>query len=81
MFSRLAGVEPDVEQYPHLTRALMFGPLSPPSFRLTGPDALPDAAERYAADAATCGAFTSAQMTGEERARYESLMRALKARA
>ncbi len=81
MFSRLTGVEPDVEQYPQLMRALMFGPLSPPSFRLTGPDALPDAAERYAADAATCGAFTSPQMTDEERARYESLMRALEAKA
>lgn len=77
MFSRLLGVEPVREHYPSLMRALMFGPLSPPSFRLTGPDALPDAVQRYAADAAAFGAFTSPEMTAEERQRYERLMRAL----
>ncbi|MDY7230398.1 flavin-containing monooxygenase [Hyalangium rubrum] len=77
MLSRLVGVEPLPEQYPPLTRALMFGPLSPPSFRLTGPDALPEAAERYAADAAAFGAFTSPELTDEERLRLERLMRAL----
>jgi hypothetical protein len=80
MFSRLLGVEPDVERYPRLTRALMFGPLSPASFRLTGPDALPDAAERYAADAAVCGASTSPQLTDEERVRFEAVKKALAAR-
>jgi cation diffusion facilitator CzcD-associated flavoprotein CzcO len=79
-FSRLLGVEPDVERYPQLARALMFGPLSPASFRLTGPDALPDAAERYAADAAVCGASTSPQLTDEERVRFEAVRKALAAR-
>ncbi len=81
MFSRLLGVEPDVEKDPRLTRALLFGPLSPASFRLTGPDALPDAAERYAADAAVCGASTSPQLTDEERVRFEAVKRVLAARA
>ncbi|MFE8600201.1 flavin-binding monooxygenase-like family protein [Archangium violaceum] len=81
MFSRLLGVEPDVETDPRLTRALLFGPLSPASFRLTGPDALPDAAELYAADAAVCGASTSPQLTDEERVRFEAVKRALAARA
>jgi len=80
MFSRLVGSEPSPEQYPLLMRALMFGPLSPPSFRLTGPDALPDAEQRYAADAAAFGAFTSPELTGEERVRLELLMRALEER-
>ncbi|WNG37184.1 NAD(P)-binding protein [Archangium violaceum] len=81
MFSRLLGVEPDVEKDPRLTRALLFGPLSPVSFRLTGPDALPDAAELYAADAAVCGASTSPRLTDEERMRFEAVKRALVARA
>ncbi|HLK99155.1 MAG TPA: FAD-dependent oxidoreductase [Myxococcaceae bacterium] len=81
MFSRLVGSEPSPEQYPQLLRALMFGPLSPPSFRLTGPDALPDAEERYAADAAAFGVVTSPELTEAERLRLEALMRALEERA
>ncbi|MEO8244630.1 MAG: NAD(P)-binding domain-containing protein [bacterium] len=53
-FARLAGVEPTVARWPDLERALLFGPLSPASFRLEGPAALPDAAQR-SVDAA--GAF------------------------
>ena len=81
LFSRHLGVEPDVRQYPQLTRALMFGPLSPPSFRLAGPDALPGAAELYAADAAAFGTFTSPWMTDEERGRLEIVRGALEDRA
>jgi len=51
-FARLAGVEPEPAAWPGLARALLFGPLSAASFRLTGPDALADAPERIAADAA-----------------------------
>ncbi len=42
-FARAAGVEPRLENWPHLRRALLFGPLAPSCFRLEGPDALPDA--------------------------------------
>ena len=46
LLAREAGVEPDPGRWPRLARALLFGPQSPASFRLDGPDALPDAARR-----------------------------------
>jgi len=47
MFARAAQVEPDLERWPELARALMFGPLAPVSFRLSGRDALVDAPQRF----------------------------------
>ena len=38
-FARAAGVEPNLDDWPHLRRALLFGPLAPSCFRLQGPDA------------------------------------------
>ena len=74
-FARAAGVEPRLENWPHLRRALLFGPLAPSSFRLQGPDALPDAAARFARDAAAFGAITSTELTEREH-RYWSLVKA-----
>ncbi len=54
-FARLAGVEPDVAAWPALARALLFGPLSATSFRLSGPDSLPDAPEQILKDAVLHG--------------------------
>jgi hypothetical protein len=65
-FARAAGVEPDVQNWPHLRRALLFGPLAPSCFRLEGPDSLPDAAQRFAREAAAFGAITSNEMTERE---------------
>jgi hypothetical protein len=65
-FARAAGVEPNLDNWPQLRRALVFGPLAPSCFRLEGPDALPDAAERFARDAARFGAITSNEMTERE---------------
>ncbi|MEZ0350947.1 flavin-containing monooxygenase [Mycobacterium sp. pR1184] len=65
-FARAAGVEPDLNNWPQLRRALLFGPLAPSCFRLEGPDALPDAPERFARDAARFGAITSNDMTERE---------------
>ena len=73
-FARAAGVEPRLENWPHLRRALLFGPLTPICFRLEGPDALPDAAARFARDAAAFGAITSTELTGREH-RYWSLIK------
>jgi hypothetical protein len=70
-FARAAGVEPDLNSWPHLRRALLFGPLAPSCFRLEGPDALPEAADRFACDAAAFGAITSNELTERER-RYWS---------
>ena len=65
-FARAAGVEPSLERWPELHRALLFGPLAPSCFRLEGPDALPDAAARFARDAAAFGAVIDADLTPRE---------------
>ena len=72
-FARAAGVEPDPDAHPALRRGLLFGPLAPSQYRLTGPDALPDAAERFADDAAAFGAITDPAFT-EREARYLALL-------
>lgn len=79
LFARRAGVEPDLARWPQLRRALMFGPLSPVSFRLSGPDALADAPARVAAAAAAFGAITGPEMTADEVARCQ-LVEAAEAR-
>jgi len=65
-FARAAGVEPHLENWPELRRALLFGPLAPSCFRLEGPDTLPDAHARFERDAAAFGAITSNEMTERE---------------
>jgi dimethylaniline monooxygenase (N-oxide forming) len=65
-FARAAGVEPRLENWPHLRHALLFGPLAPSCFRLEGPDARPDAPARFARDAAAFGAITSNELTERE---------------
>jgi cation diffusion facilitator CzcD-associated flavoprotein CzcO len=72
-FARAAGVEPHLEAWPHLRRALLFGPLAPSCFRLEGPDSLPDADVRFQRDAAAFGAITSAEFT-ERESSYLSLL-------
>ena len=42
------GVAPDLRARPELAEALLFGPLLPPRYRLDGPGAQPDAADRFA---------------------------------
>ncbi len=73
LFATMAGVEPDLARWPELERALLFGPLSPASFRLQGPDALPDAPERTRMAAAAFGAIREARMTAEERAKWDTV--------
>lgn len=75
-FARAAGVEPQLEHWPGLLRALLFGPLAPSGFRLEGPDALPDAADRFAEDAAAFGAIADERMTEREQ-RYWTLARSV----
>jgi hypothetical protein len=72
-FARAAGVEPCLDNWPKLSRALLFGPLAPSCFRLDGADALPDAPVRFARDAAAFGAITSNELTEREQ-RYWSLV-------
>ena len=79
-FARLAGVEPDLAAWPDLERALLFGPLSAVSFRLSGPDALPDAPERTQDKAAAFGYITGPEFEPEEQALHD-LVRSILPRA
>jgi dimethylaniline monooxygenase (N-oxide forming) len=73
IFAREAGVEPDLRQWPELARALVFGPLTPVSFRLSGPDGLSEAPTRIMADARTLGTIADLEFTPEEVTRLEAL--------
>jgi hypothetical protein len=42
------GVAPIAEDWPKLSEALIFGPLLPPRYRLSGPGAMPGAADLFA---------------------------------
>jgi len=66
IFARNAGVEPDIDHWPELERSLLFGPLSPVSFRLRGLDAQADAPAKTLAAAAAFGAIEDDRFTPEE---------------
>lgn len=71
-----AGVEPVPARWPELKRALLFGPQSPASFRLDGPDALPDAAQWVLEDAAAFGAIPDGRITAAEQMQLDALVAA-----
>lgn len=73
LLARMAGVDPDPARRPELARAILFGPQSPASFRLDGPDALPDAPRRLKEDAATFGTLPDSTITAEEQAQLDAL--------
>jgi hypothetical protein len=75
-FSREIGTEPDIRHWPELARSLLFGPLSAISFRLSGPDALPEAPQRYAEDAKAFGCMTSCRLTDAQRGQLRNLAQA-----
>ncbi|HYZ71623.1 MAG TPA: NAD(P)-binding domain-containing protein [Chthoniobacterales bacterium] len=66
LFAREANVEPDLKQWPQFARALLFGPLSAISFRLSGPDCLSNAGERITAEAHALGTIVSSTFSSEE---------------
>jgi len=76
MFARAAQVEPDVSQWPGLVRSFFFGPLAPVSFRMTGKDSLPEAADRFAAEAAAFGCVPSGNLTPMQAGQMQALAQA-----
>jgi dimethylaniline monooxygenase (N-oxide forming) len=78
LFAREANVEPDLKQWPQFARALLFGPLSAISFRLSGPDCLPNAGERITAEALALGTIVSSTFSSEEVAQLHVLAAARK---
>jgi dimethylaniline monooxygenase (N-oxide forming) len=59
LFARAAGVEPELDRWPDLARPLMFGPLTPTSFRMSGHDSVPDAPQRFAREIQASGCMPS----------------------
>jgi dimethylaniline monooxygenase (N-oxide forming) len=72
-FARAAGVEPSLARWPRLAMPLLFGPLSPVSFRLEGRDALPDAPARVADEAAAFGSVPPGSPTATQCEQLEAL--------
>jgi hypothetical protein len=62
LFARAAGVEPELERWPELARPLMFGPLTPVSFRMSGRDSPAYASERFAKEVKAFGCVPSNQL-------------------
>jgi dimethylaniline monooxygenase (N-oxide forming) len=73
LFAREANVEPDLRQWPQFARALLFGPLSAISFRLSGADCLANAGERIVAEAQALGTIVSSTFLTEEVAQLQAL--------
>jgi 2-polyprenyl-6-methoxyphenol hydroxylase-like FAD-dependent oxidoreductase len=63
LFARAAGVEPELGRWPELARPLLFGPLSPMSFRMSGRDSIPDAPARFSEDVRAFGCMPSNGLT------------------
>jgi len=76
LFARAAGVEPELERWPELARALIFGPITPASFRMSGRDSLPDAPKRFAEEARMFGCIRSDKFAPEQISQLQALARA-----
>jgi dimethylaniline monooxygenase (N-oxide forming) len=73
LFARAAGVEPELERWPNLARGLMFGPLAPVSFRMSGRDSLAEAPDRFAAELHAFGCMTSNDLTAMQAGQLQAL--------
>jgi dimethylaniline monooxygenase (N-oxide forming) len=73
LFSRAAGVEPELARWPELTRAFLFGPLSAVSFRMSGRDSLADAPEQYAEEIRAFGCMPSNELSPMQFAQLQAL--------
>jgi len=78
VFAREAGVEPDLIAWPHLAPALLFGPLSAISFRLSGPDQLHGIEARIAAEARAVGTAVGSTFSNEQVSQLQNLAAARK---
>ena len=72
-FSREIGTEPDLADHSELTRAVMFGPLAPISFRIGGPDALPGAVARFEEEARQFASVPTATLTPQQHEQLHAL--------
>lgn len=73
LLSELGGFAPDMYAHPELARYLLFGPITPVTYRLSGVDALTDAPQRIIEEAAKFSVMTSGQFTEEEKQKLAQL--------
>jgi hypothetical protein len=73
LFARSAGVELELHRWPELARELMFGPLTPTSFRMSGRDSLPEAPQHFAREAQAFGCIKSGKFAPEQIAQLKAL--------
>ena len=73
LFGREAGVEPDLSQHPTLARSLLFGPLTSASFRLSGPDSLPEVGVRIGEEARALRTVLGPEFSSEELSQLQAL--------
>jgi hypothetical protein len=78
LFARAAGVEPDLKAWPQLAPALLFGPLSAISFRLSGPDHLHGIEARVAAEARAVGTTVGSTFSSDQVSQLQDLAAARK---
>jgi hypothetical protein len=71
-------VEPQLEAWPELAPALLFGPMSAISYRLSGRDSLTHAAQVVAEDARAIGVAVSPEFTEEQCAQMQALAKVRK---
>jgi hypothetical protein len=76
LFSRSAGVEPELQRWTDLARALIFGPLAPVSFRMSGRDSVADGPQRFAAEVQVFGCMPSNELTPMQAAQLHALANA-----
>jgi cation diffusion facilitator CzcD-associated flavoprotein CzcO len=72
-FAREAGVEPNPEHFPDLRALLLFGPLLPISFRLSGRDSLPDAQKLIVQQVGDRGAHSMTELSSSQRSKLDLL--------
>ena len=73
LFAQSAAVEPELHRWPELPRELMFGPLTPTSFRMSGRDSLPDAPKRFATESQAFGCVKSGEFAPDQVAQLQGL--------
>ena len=68
--------EPELERWPGLARPLLFGPLTPTSFRMSGRDSLADAPQRFAAEVQAFGCMPTNELEPAQVGQLQALAEA-----
>lgn len=73
LLSELGRFSPDLSEHPDLARYLLFGPITPSTFRLSGIDAVSDAPQRIIFEAGQYGIMKEGVFSEDEKAKLRAL--------